>query len=171
MCIGTVVVKLQLEIVSATGVPDNPCVMRIFANAAAFENGVAARSFLKVRPSGSFREPPMREIAVVVVAGLSFVLLGTLGGAISKLHFLMPGYIMGPKMELLPLIYWLSWSCTIVGRFCGDFTCGVLLGRFLRRTNPVYVLIGFMIFPLALMIRTVRTANIWTFIPMNSTPI
>jgi hypothetical protein len=95
------------------------------------------------KPRGSLR----REVFVLVLAAVSFFVLGSLGGALVA-HSCVAGEIFIGETGMI-LMYWLEWSGKIVGRFCGDYLSGVVIGRYLHRINPRYVVFLFLLFPIA----------------------
>lgn len=84
----------------------------------------------------------------LILAAFCFFVIGTLGGALLA-HFCVAGQLfMGD--EGAALMYWLRWGGKVVGRFCGDATCGLLMGYYLQRIRPHYVLLVFVSMPLGI---------------------
>jgi hypothetical protein len=74
----------------------------------------------------------LRDAGIVVLAGLSFGVVGSIGAATMQ-HFSTPHMWIGDQFALL---YWLRWGARLFGRLYGDFLCGALLGWGLRILNP-----------------------------------
>jgi hypothetical protein len=92
--------------------------------------------------------PLRREVLFLVLAAFCFWVIGTLGGALLA-HFCVAGQVFIGE-EGAALMYWLRWGGKVVGRFCGDLTCGFLMGRYLQRIRPHYVLLVFVSLPLGI---------------------
>jgi hypothetical protein len=92
----------------------------------------------------------------LVLATLSFFVLGTLGGALLS-HSAVAGEIFIGKRGIT-LLYWLRWGGKVVGRFFGDAFAGILIGRNLHRINSHYVLLTFTLLP-----TTIFAVNRWVF--------
>ena len=88
-----------------------------------------------------------REVIFLVLAALSFFGLGSLGAGLLA-HFCVAGEIYIGETSIT-LMFWLRWGGKIVGRFCGDYLSGVLIGRYLHRINPRYVVVVFILGPIA----------------------
>jgi hypothetical protein len=85
---------------------------------------------------------------ILVLAALSFFALGSFGAALLA-HFCVAGEVFIGESGIA-LMFWLRWGGKIVGRFCGDYVAGVLMGRYLHHINPRYVVVLFISVPIAI---------------------
>jgi hypothetical protein len=102
------------------------------------------------RQHETYIRPLRSDVLVIGLAIASFALLGSLGGGLLR-HLSTPSLWFS---ENIATVYWIRWCGAIVGRFVGDWICGVLLGRCLSRVSPWRVLMV-----LALLVSVLLIAN------------
>lgn len=84
----------------------------------------------------------------LLVATFSFFGLGSFGAA-TLAHFCVADQMYIGETAIT-LMFWLRWAGKIVGRFCGDLISGFVIGRYLQRLKPRYVLSLFILVPITL---------------------
>ena len=56
---------------------------------------------------------------------------------------------------------WIKWGGRVLGRAFFDGTAGYLLGRYLRRINPMYVVAGFVALPIGALVVSRAVRESW----------
>lgn len=90
------------------------------------------------------------DVVIVLLAAICFFVLGSLGAGLLARSFLSGGVFIGEPA--IAAAYWLQWGCKIIGRFGGDYLCGFLLGRYLRRINPWHLAIVFPLYYIGILV-------------------
>ncbi len=89
------------------------------------------------------------DVAIVLLSVLCFFVVGGLGAGLLARSFVSGGPFIGE--QAVAAAYWLQWGGKIIGRFGGDYLCGFLLGRYLRRLSPWHLAILFTLFPIGVL--------------------
>ena len=87
-----------------------------------------------------------REVLFLLLAAVSFFVVGTVGAALVSHFGIASEPLIGDTSIAATL--WFRWVAKIVGRLCGDYLSGALIGRYLHRIIPHNVVVTFMLVPL-----------------------
>jgi hypothetical protein len=95
-----------------------------------------------------------------LLAAFCFLVLGPLGAALVS-HFSVsgPGEWFGETG--IALMIWFHWGGKIVGRLACDLAAGFLLGRYLRRVNPIHAVVAFMALPIGILLLNAAARESW----------
>jgi hypothetical protein len=104
---------------------------------------------------------PWRDSIVILLAACCFLVLGPVAAALLS-HFGVGGPGVWHGETGIQAMIWCHWAGKIVGRLCCDFAAGVLLGRYLRRVNPIHVVAAFMALPIGNLILNPAVHESWS---------
>lgn len=84
------------------------------------------------RDSELWKGLPRSELLFIVLAALCFFGIGSAGAAlVANFSVGGDGGWMGDTG--IATMIWIHWGGKVIGRFCGDFLAGLVLGRHVRR--------------------------------------
>jgi hypothetical protein len=104
---------------------------------------------------------PWQDSIVVLLAACCFLVLGPVAAALVS-HFVVRGPGVWYGETGIQAMIWFHWAGRIVGRLCCDLAAGVLLGRYLRRVNPIHVVAAFMALPIGNLILNPAVHESWS---------
>ena len=87
--------------------------------------------------------PVKHDVLIIVLSVLCLLIVGGGGSYLVYRLIFPPGYYPG---FALSTFFWISWGARVVGGFTGQLVAGALLGRYLKRVRPRYVLWGIVLY-------------------------
>ena len=112
------------------------------------------------KPTGALAASPWRELIVVLLAAFCFLARDCLGRPSSRTFPSSgPGEWIGETG--IALMIWFHWGGKIVGRLGCDLAAGFLLGRYLRRVNPIHAVAAFMALPIGILLLNPAARESW----------